>query len=244
MLSVSDDLTVTFHEGSPHNTLDSPLPPGTSPLGLPLAQAWPDDDLVNGIRQVLDNRLDKLSLQTSILSNGRRQHFRYGLTPLVADGDGHRRVRGVSAIGANVTEMVEAEEQLRLAGIEKAKLIASETAAKEASRLKTEYFTHISHETRTPVAGIISIAELLLSDPSLQDEHRLLVSQALRSGEILLELVGMVLDLRKVESGELKLERMPFTLNDVMEDAKLFSVIARKKVSTANHALSVFHILC
>lgn len=72
----------------------------------------------------------------------------------------------------------------------------------ETSRLKAEYFTHISRKIRTPIAGIISITELLLADPLLQPQPRLLVSQALRSGEILSELVGMVLDLRKIESGE------------------------------------------
>jgi signal transduction histidine kinase len=234
VLSVSTDLTVTFYEGSPHEAAVSPLVPDGSPRGLPLAEAWPDEELVQGVRRVLDEGLEKLTLQTSLVTGGKTHYYRYSLTPLLGrkkDEDGKRRVKGVSAIGANVTEVVQAEEQLKRAEVEKAKLVASEHAAKEASRLKTEYFTHISHETRTPVAGIISIAELLLSDPSLQDEHRLLVSQALRSGEILLELVGMVLDLRKVESGELRLERMPFTLTDVMEDAKLFSVIARKKVS-------------
>ncbi len=127
--------------------------------------------------------------------------------------------------------MVEAERELEKATAEKAKLVASETAAKEASRLKTEYFTHISHEIRTPLAGIMSIAELLLGDDNLGPEHRILVGQALRSGEALLDLVGMVLDLRKVEVGQLKLERAPFTVANVLEDAALSAVIAKQKVS-------------
>lgn len=127
--------------------------------------------------------------------------------------------------------MVEAERELEKATAEKAKLVASETAAKEASRLKTEYFTHISHEIRTPLAGIMSIAELLLGDDNLGPEHRTLVGQALRSGEALLDLVGMVLDLRKVEVGQLKLERAPFTVANVVEDAALSAVIAKQKVS-------------
>jgi len=126
--------------------------------------------------------------------------------------------------------MVAAELELDKVAAEKATLIASETAAKEASRLKTEYFTHISHEIRTPVAGIISIAELLLGDDSLGDDHRALVGQALRSGEALLDLVGMVLDLRKVESGQLRLEHVPFTVANVLEDAGLSAVIAKQKV--------------
>lgn len=58
---------------------------------------------------------------------------------------------------------------------------------------RTEFLTTISHEIRTPIAGIISICELLASDPTLLDDHRSLVDKAMRSGEVLLELVGMVL---------------------------------------------------
>ena len=77
---------------------------------------------------------------------------------------------------------------------------------------------------------MMSIAELLLSESLLQLEHRLLVSQALRSGEIWLELVGMVLDLRKIESGELKLERTAFRTADLIRDAQLLSVLVKKEV--------------
>ncbi len=235
VLSVSTDMTVTFFEGSPHEA--SALSPAAdgSPLGLPLLQVWPDADLRDAIQTMLNDGAESTTLKTSIDRDGAKSWYRHKLTPLMGDrqrDEDAGKVVGVSAIGANITEMVEAEEELKRATAERAHLIASEMAALEASRLKTEYFTHISHETRTPVAGIISIAELLLSDPTLQDEHRTLVGQVLRSGEVLLELVGMVLDMRKVESGELKLERAPFTLADVLEDAALLTVIAKKKVST------------
>jgi signal transduction histidine kinase len=58
-----------------------------------------------------------------------------------------------------------------------------------------------------------------------------LVSQALRSGEILLELVGMVLDLRKIEAGELALECSAFRTADLLRDAQLLSVLVKRKVT-------------
>ena len=240
VISVDSELGITFFEGSPHEAAALPIEPGTRLAGRKLEDTWPDPELITAIRDIFDNKLVETTIRTAITRDDKKHWYRYKLTPLMGDrrrGQDEERIVGVSAIGANVTEMVEAETKLRAAEVEKAQLIANEVAAKEASRLKTEYFTHISHETRTPVAGIISIAELLLADDTLQDEHRLLVSQALRSGEILLELVGMVLDLRKVESGELKLERAPFTLTDVLDDAELFAIIAKKKVSS----LGVMH---
>lgn len=234
VLSVSTDMTVTFFEGSPHEAHAVPLAAAASPLGLPLLQVWPDEELLDTIQRMVDEGDNSHTLKTSIDRNGVKMWYRYKLTPLMGDrqkGQDEGAVVGVSAIGANITEMVEAEEELKRATAERAHLIASEMAALEASRLKTEYFTHISHETRTPVAGIISIAELLLADQTIGEEPRKLVGQVLRSGEVLLELVGMVLDMRKVESGELKLERAPFTLADVLDDAALLTVIAKKKVS-------------
>lgn len=56
----------------------------------------------------------------------------------------------------------------------------------------------ISHEIRTPIAGILGICELLENDPSLRDGHRSLVDKAMRSGENLLDLVGMVLVCRSI----------------------------------------------
>ena len=235
VLSVSTAMKVTFFEGSPHEARSLSPAAADSPLGLPLLQVWPDTQLEETMQAMLDGGAGKTVLKASIDGDGVRNWYRYRLTPLMGDpgkGEDEGKVVGVSTIGVNITEMVEAEEELKRATAERAHLIASEMAALEASRLKTEYFTHISHETRTPVAGIISLAELLLDDSTLEEEHRKLVGQVLRSGEVLLELVGMVLDMRKVESGELQLERAPFTLGDVLDDVALLTFIAKKKVSS------------
>lgn len=107
----------------------------------------------------------------------------------------------------------------------------------------------ISHEIRTPIAGILGICELLENDPSLSDGHRSLVDKAMRSGENLLDLVGMVLvslgcysmrlsmpayppcpqDVRKIEVGELSIEEAPFELEQAIADARLFSIHAHRK---------------
>lgn len=100
---------------------------------------------------------------------------------------------GVIVVASDVTDLIVAERALKRADLERAELVASETAAKEASRLKTSFVTNISHEIRTPIAGMIGIAELLLADPTVGAAHRRLLDKSLQSGEILLELVGMVL---------------------------------------------------
>lgn len=100
---------------------------------------------------------------------------------------------GVVIVASDVTDLKAASLALQKADLERAQLVASETAAREASRLKTNFVTNISHEIRTPIASMIGIAELLLSDPTLNKEQHHLVEKCLYSGDILLELVGMVL---------------------------------------------------
>ncbi|KAL8292963.1 hypothetical protein RQP46_000657 [Phenoliferia psychrophenolica] len=131
-------------------------------------------------------------------------------------------------IGTNVTDRVAADELVESSKRERAELVASEKASREASRLKTEFAANLSHEIRTPLASVMGICELLLLQ-SLEKEHRVLVEQCLRCGEILLDLVGSILDFGKIESGQLKLEKAPLRIADLLRDANLFSFNARKR---------------
>ena len=241
-MSVADDMTISMIDGWYHDASDlsgcSPgCSPGFTPVGLPLTKGWSDPKLAEAVQDMMARQATASSdCQTQLWDATGSRCFRYRLTPLLKDGSLAAEgitpvVKGVSVIATDITDMVEAEEQLRRAEVEHARLVACEAAVQEASRLKTEYFTHISHEIRTPVAAIISIAELLLADPQLDAEQRLLVSQALKSGQILLELVSTVLELRKIESGELKLECKAFRTADLIEDAQLLSVLVTKKVA-------------
>ena len=76
--------------------------------------------------------------------------------------------------------------------------------AEEASRLKSAFLATVSHELRTPLNGILGFADLLKSD--LQEaEHQEYAAIIHRSGEHLLSLVTEILDLAKIESGEMSL---------------------------------------
>lgn len=90
--------------------------------------------------------------------------------------------------------------------------------ASEASRAKGEFLANMSHEIRTPLNGIIASSELLLarSDlPSGAAESARLISE---SGELLLRIIGDVLDLSKIEAGQLELDQQPFQLTTLADD--------------------------
>ncbi|KAG9009764.1 hypothetical protein FRB94_011457 [Tulasnella sp. JGI-2019a] len=226
LFSVDRDEIVTFFEGSSDKVLTNNVPGGDGVVGSLLEDAWPDPELHAEVTKMLQEGTDSATFQTTVDPDQGRC-YRYNLTPL--RNELTKEVEGVIVVASDVTVLVSAEAALKRADLERAQLMASETAAREASRLKTAFVTNISHEIRTPIAGMTGIAELLLADPELNADQRQLVEKCLQSGEILLDLVGMVLDMGKIEAGKLDLEQQPFLLQDVLSDAKLFAVAAEKK---------------
>ncbi|KAG8845579.1 hypothetical protein FRB96_002331 [Tulasnella sp. 330] len=226
VLNVDRDEIITFFEGSSDTALANNVPGGDQVVGALLEDAWPDPELIAEVTKMLCEGSESATLQTKVDPDQGRC-YRYNLTPL--SNKLTRELEGVIVVATDVTDLVAAEAALQRADLERAQLLASETAAREASRLKTSFVTNISHEIRTPIAGMTGIAELLLADPTLSVDQRQLVEKCLQSGEILLDLVGMVLDMGKIEAGKLELEQQPFLLHDVLADAKLFAVAAQKK---------------
>jgi two-component system, sensor histidine kinase len=88
----------------------------------------------------------------------------------------------------------------------------------EATRFKSVFFANVSHEVRTPLVGVLGMADIL-SDSSLDIHQRELVDVIRTSGETLLQIINDILDLSKFESGKLELESIPFVLRDVVDQA-------------------------
>ena len=90
-------------------------------------------------------------------------------------------------------------------------LVHAREEALAASRAKSEFLSSMSHEIRTPLNAILGMADLMLETP-LNDEQRRYLETMADNGNTLLELINAVLDLARVESGRLTLERVAFDI--------------------------------
>ncbi|HUX50552.1 MAG TPA: response regulator [Spirochaetia bacterium] len=101
--------------------------------------------------------------------------------------------------------------------------------AERATRTKSAFLANMTHEIRTPIHTITGMTELLL-ETALDDEQREYAQQVRFSAEVLLGLVNDILDFSKIEAGKLSLEKIPFDLFTMTEDAvDMVSLEAYKK---------------
>src|ERR1700675_865753 len=130
-----------------------------------------------------------------------------------------QRQRAYRALEASQRELTEKNCELEILN----------QKVREATRLKSVFFANWSHEVRTPLIGVLGMAEIL-SDTSLDIHQRELVEVIRTSGETLLHIINDILDLSKIESGKLELESMEFVLREVVDQAiELLAPIAFDK---------------
>ena len=100
----------------------------------------------------------------------------------------------------------------------KAELLIAAKKAEAANEAKTEFLQRMSHDIRTPINGIcgmVNMAEHYADDMEKQTECRTKIKEA---SNLLLELVNEVLDMSKLESGEIVLEEIPFNLRKIFRE--------------------------
>ena len=100
----------------------------------------------------------------------------------------------------------------------KTELLIAAKKAEAANEAKTEFLQRMSHDIRTPINGIcgmVNMADHYADDLEKQKEYRTKVKEA---SNLLLELVNDVLDMSKLESGEIVLEEIPFNLSSIYRE--------------------------
>nr|XP_043627507.1 histidine kinase 5 [Erigeron canadensis] len=142
---------------------------------------------------------------------------------------------GVNYMGMEITDQVRKREKMAKLREEIAVQKARETElnktihiTEETMRAKQMLAT-MSHEIRSPLSGVVSMAEIL-STTKLDKDQKQLLSVMLSSGDLVLQLINDILDLSKVESGVMKLEATKFRPREVIKHVLQTAAASLKKM--------------
>jgi signal transduction histidine kinase/ActR/RegA family two-component response regulator len=119
-------------------------------------------------------------------------------------------------------ELIIAYKELAFQNKEKEKraeeLIIANEKAEESNRLKTAFLANLSHEIRTPMNGILGFAQLLENPDLAIDDQQRFIKIIKKSGERMLDTINGLLDITRIEAGEMKVSICETNINEQIKD--------------------------
>lgn len=151
------------------------------------------------------------------------------------------RVIPVFDIDGNVSRIIEHVRDITEQKRAEKEIITSRMVAEMANRTKSEFIANMSHELRTPLNSIIGFSDFLVEGTfgDLNDKQTKYLSNISSSGKHLLMLINDILDISKIEAGEMKLNFDYFILLHAIEEViSIMNPQALKKNITMKHNVS------
>jgi PAS domain S-box-containing protein len=172
-------------------------------IGAPFKNFFSDPErAAAGIRLALSKRKVTDYELTAQDRDGKKTMVSYNATTFY---DRDRKLQGVFASARDITERKQYEKSLREAT----------HAAEEANSAKTEFLANMSHEIRTPMNAVIGLA-YLLAQTKLDPEQASYLGKINIASDALLSVINDVLDLSKIEAGELVVDSAVFSPRDLL----------------------------
>jgi PAS domain S-box-containing protein len=128
--------------------------------------------------------------------------------------DRDRKLQGVFAAVRDVTERKQLDQVLQE---KNAELESAKAVAEKANLAKSDFLSSMSHEIHSPLNAILGLA-YLLEQAHLEPDAIAMVRKIRASGRMLLRLISDILDVSKIEAGQMMIEQAPFRLADVIEN--------------------------
>jgi PAS domain S-box-containing protein len=142
--------------------------------------------------------------------------------------DANGKVTSVSLFAHDITSRKQSESEL----------LTARQKAEASTEAKTSFLATMSHEIRTPLNGVIGMGKLL-NQTQLSSKQQEYVDSILLSGEALLSVINDILDISKIESSRMELEKRPFAVKRCIEETfELLSAKAIEKKLTLQYAIA------
>lgn len=97
-------------------------------------------------------------------------------------------------------------------------LIEAKNKAEESDKLKSAFLANMSHEIRTPMNSIIGFSELLIKPGVFEKQGNKFLNFIISSGKSLLNLINDIIDVSKIEAGQLKIKKEPTPINSILAE--------------------------
>ena len=180
-------------------------------IGAPFKNYFTDPDRAErSVKQVLSEKKITNYELTARARDGKETIVSYNATTFY---DRDRKLQGMFAAARDVTERHRLDQVLLEKNTE---LESARTTAEKANLAKSEFLSSMSHELRSPLNAILGFAQLLETDTQpLSFVQKQNIAQILQAGWHLLKLIDEILDLAKVESGQVPLSPEPVSLAEV-----------------------------
>jgi PAS domain S-box-containing protein len=156
------------------------------------------------VRDVIKRQLPLHRLEQRMVRRDGRVRWVYAVIRYEFDADGAWHFTGTAL---DITEEKRAEDDLR----------AAKEEAERANRAKSEFLSSMSHELRTPLNSVLGFGQLLERSALLPDDRDSVV-QILRAGRALLVMIDSVLELARVEAGQLTLSIEPVSVLELISE--------------------------
>ena len=185
-------------------------------IGAPFKNYFTDPERAEAaIMRVLSEKKVTNYELTARARDGKKTVVSYNATTFY---DRDRTLQGVFAAARDVTERKRLDQALQETNVE---LERAKIAAEKANLAKSDFLSSMSHELRSPLNAILGFAQLMeTGSPPPTPTQKESIAQILQAGWHLLKLINEILDLAKVESGQVPLSREPVSLTDVMAECQ------------------------
>lgn len=176
-------------------------------------------------KKILDQKIPLRNEEWNILQNGEKRLYD---TLKVLTYNRNNEIRGILCISRDITEKALIQE----------KYIEAKEKAEEADRLKTAFLANMSHEIRTPMNSIVGFSNLIADGGLTSEEQKEYVGYIEVAANSLLNLINDIIDIAKIEAGQLTIKPQYSDLGKIMENVFQLTSEFKKKSDKNNIVLS------